>query len=124
MVDHVKDDLLRISEAVILLIPEINESYLGRSIRTFGFACSQPMSTGEHLTFIEYNHQKLLVDIALIPPDYALIPGSLYRFIGELMTNSQVSSTYILRARLVTCVNGMDCSLFQKALQAFRSKHG
>ena len=118
-------DLLRISESKIVFLWEVTDGLLGQTLRLHGFAQTPTLGEAEEvqLVLVEHQHHRLLVDVSLIPPDYAFLPGSLYRFIGEL-TKATVSGTErrVLRARIATCVDGLDCHVYQRAVALFRER--
>ena len=117
--------LLRISQSTILFLSEISDTYLGRTIRTHGFALEQTSltPTGHEGDFLIIEHQqyRLFVDTSLIPPEYCFVIGSLYRFIGEL-TISTSPPRHVLRARVATCVDGLDCDLYHRTVILFRKR--
>ena len=58
---------------------------------------------------------ELNIDTSFVEPT-AFNRGSLYQFIGEVY----VSENIILRARIATCIDGMDMNLFNQALDIRR----
>ena len=58
---------------------------------------------------------ELNIDTSFVEPT-AFNRGSLYQFIGEVY----VSENIILRARIATCIDGMDMTLFNQALDIRR----
>lgn len=58
---------------------------------------------------------ELIIDTSFVEPT-AFNRGSLYQFTGEVY----VSENIILRARIATCIDGMDMNLFNQALDIRR----
>ena len=58
---------------------------------------------------------ELIIDTSFVEP-MAFNRGSLYQFIGEVDINEKM----VLRARIATCIDGMDMELFNQALDIRR----
>ncbi|XP_006815299.1 CST complex subunit TEN1-like [Saccoglossus kowalevskii] len=105
--------------AEILKLEEVAEKgYDGKAVRVIGrlkmqdnVNCLAVLSSVERDSTVE-----LTVDTKLVMP-VSLRPSSLYQFFGEL---DDSDDHFILRARIVTCVDGMDVIQYYKVLDIQR----
>lgn len=111
-----KTNMAGISSGQILRIKELihlGASLDGKSVRTWGRALTHNIARSQLKVCDE--GIELIIDTSFVEPT-AFNRGSLYQFIGEVY----VSENIILRARIATCIDGMDMNLFNQALDIRR----
>nr|XP_004655745.1 CST complex subunit TEN1 [Jaculus jaculus]XP_045014294.1 CST complex subunit TEN1 [Jaculus jaculus]XP_045014295.1 CST complex subunit TEN1 [Jaculus jaculus]XP_045014296.1 CST complex subunit TEN1 [Jaculus jaculus]XP_045014297.1 CST complex subunit TEN1 [Jaculus jaculus]XP_045014298.1 CST complex subunit TEN1 [Jaculus jaculus]XP_045014299.1 CST complex subunit TEN1 [Jaculus jaculus] len=87
----------------------------GGTLRTFGklclydMACSRVTLTAEHTS----GKHQVLVCTKLVEPFQAQV-GSLYMVLGEL--EHEEDGGFLVKARVLTCVEGMNLSLLERAV--------
>jgi Telomere-capping, CST complex subunit len=109
----------------IVHVDELASLNKGSSIRTMGTVCRVSIDDDE-VEIEGDNGARLVVGRTLLNRDYSFYEGSLYQFIGELTRQGDVHATDaerlpVLLARVVRNVDGMDTTLYRKAVQIFRN---
>ncbi|XP_062937258.1 CST complex subunit TEN1 [Cynocephalus volans] len=91
----------------------------GATLRTFGRLCVYDMTQSRvTLTALHRSDQhQVLVCTKLVEPFQAQV-GSLYVVLGEL--EQQKDGGAVVKARVLTCVEGMNLPLLEQAVQAQR----
>ncbi|PFX26836.1 CST complex subunit TEN1-like [Stylophora pistillata] len=100
--------LLRVKE-----LTHLGTSLDGKSVRTWGRAVAHNMARSQ--LKVSDEGIELIIDTSYVEP-IAFNRGSLYQFIGEVYVYDNI----ILRARIATCIDGMNMDLFNQALDIRR----
>lgn len=93
------------------------KTLLGHSVNVIGRLTVHEVSNCLAKLADPQSKSELCVDTSLIEPFDARF-GSLFNMIGELEDGNQ--NEIVLRARVVRCVDGLDLSLYRKAIESQR----
>ncbi|NXC46454.1 TEN1L protein, partial [Penelope pileata] len=99
---------------------EINSSVPeGEALRTFGRLCSYDLARSEAVLSAQHGsaQHRVRVNTALVEPFEAQL-GSLYMVLGEVEHREDESP--VIKARILTCVEGMNVPLLEQAIQEQR----
>ncbi|XP_040845578.1 CST complex subunit TEN1 [Ochotona curzoniae] len=100
---------------------EVSAGHLpdGSTLRTFGRLCAYRMSESRvTLTALHESQQhEVLVCSKLVEPFHAQL-GSLYIVLGEL--EHQADGSAVVKARVLTCVEGLNLPLLEQAIHEQR----
>ncbi|XP_048222386.1 CST complex subunit TEN1 [Perognathus longimembris pacificus] len=91
----------------------------GASVRTFGRLCLYDMAQSRATLRAQHgsDQHQVLVCTRLVEPFQAQV-GSLYLVLGEL--EHQKDGGFVVKARVLTCVEGMNLPLLERAVQEQR----
>uniref|UniRef100_A0A8C3QJI5 CST complex subunit TEN1 n=2 Tax=Cyanoderma ruficeps TaxID=181631 RepID=A0A8C3QJI5_9PASS len=100
---------------------EINSSVPeGKTLRTFGRLCCYDLARSEAILTMQHNsaQYQVCVDTKFVEPFQAQ-EGSFYLVLGEAEHREETSSP-VVKARILTCVEGMNVPLLEQAIQEQR----
>ncbi|XP_014111309.1 PREDICTED: CST complex subunit TEN1 [Pseudopodoces humilis] len=100
---------------------EINSSVPeGKTLRTFGRLCCYDLARSEAVLTTQHNsaQYQVCVDTKFVEPFQAQV-GSFYMVLGEAEHREETSSP-VVKARILTCVEGMNVPLLEQAIQEQR----
>ncbi|KAF2988479.1 hypothetical protein EK904_013403 [Melospiza melodia maxima] len=100
---------------------EINSSVPeGQTLRTFGRLCCYDLARSEAILTTQHNsaQYQVCVDTEFVEPFQAQV-GSSYMVLGEAEHREETSSP-VVKARILTCVEGMNVALLEQAIQEQR----
>ncbi|NXP93087.1 TEN1L protein, partial [Passerina amoena] len=100
---------------------EINSSVPdGQTLRTFGRLCCYDLARSEAILTTQHNstQYQVCVDTKFVEPFQAQV-GSSYMVLGEAEHREETSSP-VVKARILTCVEGMNVALLEQAIQEQR----
>ncbi|NXI69357.1 TEN1L protein, partial [Anseranas semipalmata] len=99
---------------------EINSSVPeGEALRTFGRLCCYDLARSEAVLSAQHSsaQHRVCVDTRLVEPFEAQL-GSLYMVLGE--AEHREGESPVIKARILTCVEGMNVPLLEQAIQEQR----
>uniref|UniRef100_A0A8B9MHD1 CST complex subunit TEN1 n=1 Tax=Accipiter nisus TaxID=211598 RepID=A0A8B9MHD1_9AVES len=99
---------------------EINSSMPeGEALRTFGRLCCYDLSRSEAVLTAQHHstQYRVSVDTKFVEPFQAQL-GSLYMLLGEV--EHREGEGPVVKARILTCVDGMNVPLLERAIQEQR----
>lgn len=99
---------------------EINSSVPeGEALRTFGRLCCYNLARSEAILSAQHSaaQHHVCVDTRLVEPFEAQL-GSLYMVLGE--AEHREGENPVIKARILTCVEGMNVPLLEQAIQEQR----
>ncbi|NXM95120.1 TEN1L protein, partial [Sylvia borin] len=100
---------------------EINSSVPeGKTLRTFGRLCCYDLARSEAILATQHNsaQYQVYVDTKFVEPFQAQV-GSFYLVLGEAEHREETSRP-VVKARILTCVEGMNVPLLEQAIQEQR----
>ncbi|XP_027547747.1 CST complex subunit TEN1 isoform X2 [Neopelma chrysocephalum] len=100
---------------------EINNSVPeGEALRTFGRLCCYDLARSEAVLTAQHSsaQYQICVDTKFVEPFQAQL-GSFYIVLGEAEYREETSSP-VVKARILTCVEGMNVPLLEQAIQEQR----
>ncbi|NP_001186773.1 CST complex subunit TEN1 [Taeniopygia guttata] len=100
---------------------EINSSVPeGKTLRTFGRLCCYDLARSEAILTTQHNSAQYQVYVAteFVEPFQAQV-GSFYMVLGEAEHREETSSP-VVKARILSCVEGMNVALLEQAIQEQR----
>ncbi|XP_009092701.1 CST complex subunit TEN1 isoform X2 [Serinus canaria] len=100
---------------------EINSSVPeGKTLRTFGRLCCYDLARSEAILTTQHNsaQYQVCVDTKFVEPFQAQV-GSSYMVLGEAEYREETSSP-VVKARILICVEGMNVALLEQAIQEQR----
>ncbi|NXD00021.1 TEN1L protein, partial [Certhia brachydactyla] len=109
------------SAGVYYFLWEINNSVPeGKTLRTFGRLCCYDLARSEAILIMQHNsaQYQVCVDTKFVEPFQAQV-GSFYMVLGEAEHREETSSP-VVKARILTCVEGMNVPLLEQAIQEQR----
>ncbi|XP_010577651.1 PREDICTED: CST complex subunit TEN1 [Haliaeetus leucocephalus] len=99
---------------------EINSSVPeGEALRTFGRLCCYDLARSEAVLTAQHHstHYQVCVNTEFVEPLQAQL-GSLYMLLGEV--EHREGEGPVVKARILTCVEGMNVPLLERAIQEQR----
>ncbi|XP_052774675.1 uncharacterized protein LOC128213164 [Mya arenaria] len=111
-----------------ILEESMNTDLEGHSVCVIGRLSDHDVDSCSARVTDPLSKQDLVVDTSLIEP-FGARYGSLFQFIGELVTGEQDGSSgvtlnggssVVLKARVVRCVDGIDMTMYRKAIMLQR----
>ncbi|KFV76552.1 CST complex subunit TEN1, partial [Struthio camelus australis] len=91
----------------------------GEALRTFGRLCCYDLARSEAILTAQHRaaQHRVCVDTSFVEPFQAQL-GSLYMVLGE--AEHREGEGPVVKARILTCVEGMNLSLLEQAVQEQR----